>query len=144
MKNDKPAINILVVDDQPLLLRLMARVLPSTDPSVEVVAAHTGREALEALEAHSFDLCFLDVGLPDMSGLMVMEKMRAISPETRIAVMTASHLTEAMKGQIREGAWAFIEKPFRLADIRKIVNNALIRTSRNLTGAHSRDVPRRL
>lgn len=74
--------------------------------------------------AVEYDLCFLDVILPGMTGLEAMKIINERSPHTKVAIMSGSSLDEAIKGQIEELAFAFIEKPFGLSHIREVAERA--------------------
>ena len=74
--------------------------------------------------AVEYDLCFLDVILPGMTGLEAMKIINERSPHTKVAIMSGSSLYEAIKGQIEELAFAFIEKPFGLSHIREVAERA--------------------
>lgn len=71
-----------------------------------------------------YDLCFLDVILPGTTGLDAMKAMNKLSPNTKVALMTGRFLSETIKMHIEDVAFAFIEKPFDLSNIREIVNRA--------------------
>jgi signal transduction histidine kinase/CheY-like chemotaxis protein len=73
----RPVKRVLVVDDDPDLLRLFERMLSSGDGNLQVETAASGRQALERLETASFDLMLLDVLMPDLDGWSVLEQVRA-------------------------------------------------------------------
>ena len=72
----KPVHNVLVVDDDPDVLLLLARMLYTYDPSLTIVTASDGAGALTQLETHRVDLVLLDILMPDMDGWQVLEQMR--------------------------------------------------------------------
>ncbi len=113
---------ILIVDDEPLVLYGLSKTLHDL---AEVKTVTTGEEAILELRSFFYDLCFLDIHLPDMNGLDVMKRVKEISPETRIAVMTASHVNENMKRAIKAEADYFVAKPFKLPKIKMIAKRAL-------------------
>ncbi len=113
---------ILIVDDEPLVLYGLSKTLRDL---AAVKTVTKGEEAVLEVRSFFYDLCFLDIYLPDMNGLDVMKRVREISPETRIAVMTASHVNEDMKRAIEDGADYFVTKPFKLPQIRVIAERAL-------------------
>ncbi len=113
---------ILIVDDEPLILYGIAKTLHGL---AEVRTVTTGDGALSEVRAFFYDLCFLDIYLPDMNGLDVMKRVKEISPETRIAIMTASHVNENMKRAIKAEADYFVAKPFKLPKIKMIAKRAL-------------------
>jgi CheY-like chemotaxis protein len=113
---------ILVVDDEPLILYAIAKALHDC---AEVKTVATAEDALEEVNSGFYDLCFLDIFLPGLNGLDCMKKIQEISPETKVAIMTASHLDEDMKKIIRENSYDFIAKPFNLVQIKEIAKHAL-------------------
>lgn len=114
---------ILIIDDEPLIIFALAKTLDNGQR--EVFTATNGTEGLKLLSEKSFDLCLLDIYLPDISGLDIMNKVREISPDTKIIIMTASNLSSDEKESIKRGAIHFITKPFRINDIKVIVKHSL-------------------
>ena len=86
-------LQILVVDDEPLILMSISRFLKSI---ALVKTASTAEEALDAIKEQDYDLCFLDVKLPGMTGLDAMKIINELSPNTKVAIMTGNLLNEAM------------------------------------------------
>jgi CheY-like chemotaxis protein len=117
-------MRILVVDDELLIRYAIAAVFRNDQTAVTTTA--DGAETLDAVAGNSFDLCFLDIHLPDMSGLDVMRKVREASPPTVIVVMTGSEVTPAMLMTVREHAQALITKPFDLYDTKRFVHQMLM------------------
>jgi two-component system, NtrC family, response regulator AtoC len=109
---------ILVVDDEQLLLQGLEKAL-HTD-TTEVTTAETGEEALKEVSSSPCHLCFLDVFLPDMNGTEVLKRIIAISPKTKVIMMTAGIITNAMKDLIEKNAYLFITKPFDLLQVRML------------------------
>jgi DNA-binding response OmpR family regulator len=112
-------LRILAIDDEPLVLRAIARALPHHD----VMPAPDGRSALAALDAERFDVVLSDVNLPDISGVGIYEFLSRLYPgeEQRVVFMTG--------GAIREGAHAFLDgianprlhKPFTAAALERVI-----------------------
>jgi DNA-binding NtrC family response regulator len=123
MKKDGKTLRVLVVDDEPLILMCISKFL---EKSALVKTASTAEEALDEIEAQHYDLCFLDVILPGMTGLDAMKIINERSPNTKVAIMTGTFLNEAMKEQVKGFAYAFIEKPFGLSDIGEVVERAAV------------------
>jgi DNA-binding NtrC family response regulator len=109
---------ILVVDDEQLLLQGLEKAL-QTDVT-KVATAETGEEALKEIASAPCHLCFLDVFLPDMNGTEVLKKIMAISPKTKVIMMTAGIISNAMKDFIEKNAYMFITKPFDLLQVRML------------------------
>ena len=86
----------------------------------------TAEEAIDEIRAQHYDLCFLDIILPGMTGLDAMKIICERSPNTKVAIMTGTLLDEAMKEQVEDFAYTFIEKPFSLSDIGKVVDRVSV------------------
>jgi len=121
MKKDFKTLRILVVDDNSLILMSLSRFLRKI---ALVKVASTAEEALDAIGEQHYDLCFLDFILPGMTGLDAMKIINEQSPKTKVAFMTGTLLNEAMKEQVDDYAYSFIEKPFGLSDIEGVVERA--------------------
>jgi len=123
MKKDFKTLRVLVVDDEPLILMSISRFLKSI---ALVKTVSTAEEAIDAIKEQDYDLCFLDVKLPGMTGLDAMKVINALSPNTKVAIMTGNLLNEAMAEQVDDYAYTFIEKPFALSDIEDVVERATV------------------
>jgi len=123
MKKDFNTLQILVVDDNTLILMSISRFLKKI---ALVKTVSTAEEALDAIKEQHYDLCFLDVNLPGMTGLVAMKIINELSPNTKVVIMTATILNDAMKQQVDDYAYTFIEKPFALSDIEGVVERATV------------------
>ena len=120
----RPAL-ILLVDDEKAIQRAMVPLLRSRGYAVST--AETGQAALEAIEAERPDLVVLDLGLPDMDGTVVCERIRARS-DVPIVVLSA-RLTERDKiVALDRGADDYVTKPFSPEELLARVRAALRRT----------------
>src|SRR5262249_59552426 len=117
-------LGVLFVDDEPSLREFMRSELPRLGH--EVTVCQDGRAALKVLEKSSFDAAILDLRMPGMSGLEVLEHLKAVSPDTEAVVMTGHASIETATMAMRLGAADYITKPCKLADIEA----ALARTGR--------------
>jgi DNA-binding response OmpR family regulator len=117
------AKKILIVDDEVLILNGLSKFL--SNDKIKIQTAATGFDALDEIRAYPYDLCFLDVNLPDISGLDVMKKIKEASPQTKVVIMTAHHVNEDMKKEIEDNAFHFIGKPFDLSQIKTVTELAL-------------------
>lgn len=112
---------------------------------VEVSAATTGQAALEALASRRFDLMITDVHLPDMNGLGVARRAKALWPSLRVAVVTSHGTIEYAQGAIRSGADEFLPKPLDREGLKETVHRLLAQNTASRTtvlavGAHPDDV----
>ena len=114
---------ILIVDDEPLLIQGLKKVL-RTDVT-EVATAETGEAALAEIASSPCHLCFLDVFLPDMDGTELLKKIRDISPRTKVIMMTAGLMNNAMTETVEKYAHMFITKPFDLLQVRMLARRLI-------------------
>ncbi len=114
---------ILIADDEILILFALSRTLQCAQ--TEVKAVKTGKDALREIKDCFFDLCILDIYLPDMLGLDIMKIVKKTAPATKIIMMTASELDNEMLKTIRENACSFLSKPFDLFQVKSFVNQIL-------------------
>jgi DNA-binding NarL/FixJ family response regulator len=82
------ASTILVVDDHELVLRGISEILSKTFPTADILTASTGDVAMRYVSQKHIDLVTVDLELPDMSGFVLIDLIRAKSPETKILVNT--------------------------------------------------------
>ncbi|MFZ5996376.1 MAG: response regulator [Nitrospirota bacterium] len=114
--------SILIVDDESLILYGLAKSLH--DGLTTVATAASGEAALREVSSHPYDLCFLDIHLPDANGVDLMRQIKEISPRTKIAIMTGRQLDDTAKREIEKNAYCFIAKPFDLSQIKAIAKQA--------------------
>jgi len=116
---------ILVVDDEPRLASGLQRAL--TLAGHEADTAGYGRRALEALQARVYDLMILDLALPDMSGIQVMERALQLQPDLLVIVLTGRSNLESAIASVKLHAADYLLKPSGLAEIIEAVVAALQR-----------------
>ena len=125
----------LVVDDDKKLLSVLKSLL--IEEKHEVTACNNGLDAIEKCREHRFDLVITDLMMPGASGLEVLTETRKIYPDTLVILITGFASLETAVQAIREGAYDYITKPFKLEEIKIVVNNAgekirLIRENQSL------------
>ncbi|MFC7217673.1 response regulator [Streptomyces polyrhachis] len=109
-------IRVLVVDDDLMVAKLHSRYVAAAQDFEVAGVAHSGAEALEAVQRLRPDLVLLDVHLPDMDGIEVLRALRAAGlPETDVLMITASRDAETIRGAVRGGALHYVIKPFTQA-----------------------------
>lgn len=118
-------IRILIVDDE-INIRLMLRTVLETE-GYEIGEASNGREALEMMGQESFDLVVLDLNMPVLDGMSVLEQINAwkVSRKPRVIVLSAYGSVGAAVKATRLGALDFLEKPTSPEEIRKTVEVVL-------------------
>ncbi len=119
--NRKP--QVLVVDDEEIVRRNMTHVL--TRENYAVQTAKNGYEALAAFENTDFDVVLTDFKMEKMDGLEVLEKIKVRSPNTQVIMITGYATINTAVEAMKKGAFHYIAKPFKLDDVRSVVNQAL-------------------
>jgi len=112
---------ILLVDDENLILYSLSATLKHDGSEVKAVA--NGKDALREIRNSPYDICFLDVNLPDANGLDLMKIVREVSPSTRIVIMTAVDLNDGQMTYVHNNDGYFLPKPFDLEEVRSIVHD---------------------
>jgi DNA-binding NtrC family response regulator len=126
LRRRMPAQTILIVDDDPVQRRLLEAAI--TRSGMPVVSAPGGQPALDLLSGPRGDqvaLMLLDLLMPDMDGMEVMEKMRAMHPEMPVIVLTAKGGIDSAVEAMRAGASDFLVKPASPERITVSIRNAL-------------------
>ncbi len=116
---------ILIVDDEPNV-RLNYRVALETE-GLEVWEAPDGRAALQKLADQKFDLAILDMRMPEMDGLEMLESMRERNIQTPVVIITAYGDVPHAVRAIKLGAIDFLEKPLTPEALRSTVGEILAR-----------------
>jgi CheY-like chemotaxis protein len=112
---------VLIVDDEETLTWSMAKSLSKDKDKYEVIIANNGREALAQLEKNKIDLVITDIRMPDINGLDLMVKIKKEYPQTKVIIMTAYGSSDVQKEANQRGSLYYVEKPFEISDIRKII-----------------------
>jgi DNA-binding NtrC family response regulator len=107
--------HILVVDDELVQRELVSGFLKKQ--GFEVAVTGSGENALELFRRESFDLVLTDQKMPNMSGLDLLQAIRAINPETAVVLMTAYGTIEGAVSSIKGGATDYLTKPLNLDEL---------------------------
>jgi DNA-binding response OmpR family regulator len=119
-----PGGHILIIDDEASLRQTMARILVRA--GFEVTTAASGKESLSLLNEHSFDLVYLDIRMPDMSGLEVLNAIHAQSSELPVILFTAQPDLHSAVEALRRGAIDYLLKPLKPDTIIQRTRNIII------------------
>jgi DNA-binding response OmpR family regulator len=115
--------NVLIIDDDTLLCGALSRRLSFL--GVNAVSAKTGNEGLNKARQKTFDIIFIDINLPDINGIDLLEKIQKLSLFTKLVIITSETNEEYRRTAINKGAIDYIEKPFGFFEIKKHVNSIL-------------------
>ena len=127
-----PKANILVLDDDPIVRRALTSVL--ADEGYQVQTAADGAEGLEKARRQEFNLALVDIRLPDVSGMEVLQALKEMAPDVEVLIITAYPGLETAIEAVRLGAYDYVVKPFADGDLLIKIKNAL--KKRQLILAH--------
>lgn len=116
-------VKVLVMDDEPSLRDILSNTLKSMGHTV--ITSEDGRQAVEISKQENPDLALLDIQVPDMDGLEVLKELKNINPNIRGIMLSGSADVEMAVSAIKKGASDFISKPFKIDDVKNIVNKVL-------------------
>jgi len=114
---------VLVVDDEPALLRAMARALRNA--GFDVTTAGNGVAATELFAVHEFDAVLSDVRMPDMDGIQLLRTLRDSDVDVPVILVTGSPHALTAQQAIEHGAFRYITKPVELAVLEHTVRRAV-------------------
>lgn len=112
-------LRVLFVDDERSLQEFMRTELPRLGHDVTVCP--DGQTALSAIAQHSFDAAILDVRMPGLSGIDVLQRLKQVSPDTEAVMMTGYASEESAVQAMRLGACDYLRKPCKLAEIEAVL-----------------------
>src|SRR6266852_605305 len=110
---------ILVVDDEPSILKLLKEALTQWGYQVECVG--TGAEALEAIRTGLYDAAITDIRMPEMSGLDLLREIKRHDESIEVIVMTGYPTISSAVEALKEGAYDYLSKPLILDELRHLM-----------------------
>ena len=114
---------IAVVDDEPIVVREIKRGLSKQGHEIETFL--DGESALRRISSSEFDLLISDLCLPGISGLDLLKTVREHNPQCETILITAHGTVDSAIEAIRSGAFHYVTKPIKMADLRLLVKRAL-------------------
>lgn len=122
---------LLLVDDDPVVLRALKRLLLAARPGWEIDGAESGETALGMVERESYDVVVTDLHMPKSDGLALLERLKAEQPAV-MRVIHSSHVESLTTEQAQELAHAVLRKPARPEEPLLILDWALDQRRRRL------------
>ncbi len=114
---------VLVVDDQPAMAEMLADQL--TDLGYAASSASSGEEATQRLGEGDPDALVTDLRMPDLDGIALLQLSRRLAPDRPVIVMTAFSAVDTAVESIRQGAYHYMTKPFKVAELALFLERAL-------------------
>ncbi|MBE9545852.1 MAG: sigma-54-dependent Fis family transcriptional regulator, partial [Proteobacteria bacterium] len=114
---------ILVVDDEPSHRKMIEAVLSAE--GYEVAQAEDGQAAISAVEDRFHDLIIMDVRMPNVDGVEALQKIKQISPDIPVIIMTAYASVGTAVEALKSGAYDYLTKPLDIEELKILVAKAL-------------------
>jgi two-component system response regulator HydG len=119
--NDKG--RILIVDDEPIVRDSLGKWF--AEEGYDVGAAESAAEALRRMAEGRWDLALVDIKMPGVDGIELLNRLREVDPQLMIIIMTGYASVETAVAALKNGAYDYVTKPFDPDDIAHTVRNAL-------------------
>ena len=116
---------ILIVDDEEIILQSCLRLLGDSDYELEAV--RDGLEALRKIETNDYDVVILDIMMPKIDGLEVLQKVKEMHPDIDIIMITGLSQIETAVRAMKLGAFDYLPKPFDPDELKLVVQRAFER-----------------
>ncbi|HVP06291.1 MAG TPA: response regulator, partial [Candidatus Acidoferrum sp.] len=120
----RPKIKVLVIDDDPKVTWILSEGLAS---SFEFVSARDGIEGIQLVSTEKPDLILLDIKMPGMTGLEVLEKLNKMENRPEVIMISGHGDTKYVVESVKLGAAEFIDKPFDVKEVEIHINSVLER-----------------
>lgn len=122
MSEEKP-VRVLIVEDEPAMARALQMLLQAR--GFQCSLADSGASALDVMTLQSPELVLLDLGLPDVQGVLLLSRIRETNPRVQVIVVTAQDSLATAIECIKAGAFHFITKPYAGPELLSLIGRAL-------------------
>jgi DNA-binding NtrC family response regulator len=128
---------ILIVDDERVALKNLEHVMKKE--GYEVTGTQSGQNAVKLLEEQPFDVVLTDLRMEKVDGLQVLRKCRELYPDAEVIMITGYATLESAVEAMKQGAFYYIAKPFKLDEVRKVVGEAVHKVALKKENRHLRE-----
>jgi DNA-binding NtrC family response regulator len=115
--------DILILDDEPVVGQRLKPALEKEGHRVEIFV--NPYRALERVGEKEFDIVVTDIRMEDIDGIEILERVIAMSARTKVVMITGYATIEVARESLAKGAFDFIAKPFKLGEIRAVIQKAV-------------------
>ncbi|MDY6822869.1 MAG: sigma-54 dependent transcriptional regulator [Thermodesulfobacteriota bacterium] len=138
-KDDKTegAARILIVEDEKIARNNLDHILKKQ--GYQTIAVDSGARAIEVMQATPVDLVVTDLKMKQIDGMAVLEKTRELQPDTEVILITGYATVNSAVEALKKGAYHYIAKPYKIEEVRKIVEEALLKRALLLENRKLRD-----
>lgn len=114
---------LLIVDDEKVAMTNLEHVMKKE--GYEVIGTESGPNALELLNEQQFDVILTDLKMEKVDGMQILKKCRELYPDSEVIMITGYATLESAIQAMKQGAFYYIVKPFKLDEVRKVVKEAV-------------------
>jgi two-component sensor histidine kinase/CheY-like chemotaxis protein len=130
---------ILIVDDDTNIRKTLSDILAFK--GYEIFSFNNGNGCIESVRQSPVNLVIIDLGLPDMPGLMVLDQVKEINPSTEVIILTGNASLDSAIDATNKGAFSYLLKPFEIDQLMLHIRRALEKQdARELIIRHSREL----
>ena len=122
-QNETGRLRLLLVDDEVGFSTVMAKRLNRRD--MEVTAAFSGAQGIQALRAKLFDVAVLDLKMEDMDGIEVLKIFKIIDPNMPVIMLTGHGSEKSANEGIQHGAYDYLTKPYEFTELLEKIRQAV-------------------
>lgn len=115
-------VRVLIIDDEEQLVEAFRKKL--SREGLAVSAASTAREAMSLMKKQTFDVCVLDIRLPDMDGVELLESIKKNEPNLEIIMLTGHASVDTAIQSMKLGAYDYLSKPCKLSELSNVIQKA--------------------
>jgi CheY-like chemotaxis protein len=115
-------LRILIAEDEKNISDLLVELLSQEDR--EIVIVHNGMDAVRKLRETPYDLLITDLMMPELDGMEVLHQAKKLYPQILVIIITGYASLETAIQAVKEGAYDYLRKPFRLDELKISVDNA--------------------
>jgi len=133
---------ILVVEDEDVARKNLEHILKKE--GYGVVSVNNGVKALDCLNKREFDLVLVDLKMEKVDGMEVLRRSRDLQPRTEVVMITGYATVNSAVGAMKEGAYHYIAKPYKIDALRKVVKEALLKRRLQLENLELKEALKRV
>ena len=131
------ATKLLIIDDERIALRNLEHVMKKE--GYDVTGTQSGPNALKLLEERQFDVVLTDLRMEKVDGMQILKKTRELHPDTEVIMITGYATLDSAVESMKHGAFYYIAKPFKLEEVRKVVQEAVHKVRLKTENRHLRE-----
>lgn len=128
---------ILIVDDEKIALKNLEHVMKKE--GYDVVATQSGQNALKLLEEHRFNVVLTDLKMEKVDGMQILKRCHELYPDMEVIMITGFATLDSAVEAMKQGAFYYIAKPFKLDEVRKVVKEAIEKVKLKRENRHLRE-----